>query len=945
MEEDLDALSPRSDATLRLVSEDPEDSRNLREKLREELDSINSAGTFASFTSLDVDPDFVDPKIEIENVGVINTPLVPEDVPKLTGAAHPSPFGQGDQTIVDPSVRSSWELDANQFRITNPLWPIFMDKLLGMVQLVLGVDPIYKIKAELYKMLLYGKGAHFKPHQDSEKGRNMFGTLVICLPAPHRGGDVIAELGEQKRIFRTSECSKSCLFWYSDVQHEVTEVTAGHRWVLTYNLIRPEFARLNSFRHEYPLLKRTLGSWRKACDREDFWKKEHFVYVLQHKYSQANLAFDKLKGKDLAQARALQDHCEAPGFCVFIANISEMKYGGASEHPVRGDPRRISFHRIIDIVDTEVRLTRVVDFAGRAVAGNITVATDKSDRLLKRGKLGRGDPDAAEFTPYTGNEGRDATHWYRQAAIVLMPWEHVPRFLSENLFSVPWGGWNSDGNEPFRFKLEDTIEFLLSELHKQPDRALIREAVENFCSQYVEKRISRKPSTWGEAPYADTLLQAAIKCDNPRIFEIASKGLKNGELSDFAFKALSSWLFEKGFPYLEPSLSRHVALHPSIHQVYHLCSGIMRPTEAFYEERKRKSEESGFSAWISAKLSEAMSRSSDVNAEDGEALANILTFADDRDSVMPSVMDAVQRNIPNSSFALGFLQQMERAMHFESSRLPEQMARRIYEEVAAQCIQHLDLRSAEQKSGNAVPATAGKRSMHFPSRWPTPEIECRKPAVDGLELKNMFEVLHRIIHADSLVDKLFEKIQDEAKRVDVDLFPEQMTSFLFYVGNDLESLGIERVRPLYRNVLESYLMQGIGKAYKEPNWSRPGIDCSCGTCYCRAVNQFLHDPKRTHVDLKLKLSAHRYLKQKLESRPAMELESGGGPPPATLHIAKLPDEQYHEAQRLKRRHKEYDEQVAMLEDVMDLRKVLGNKYNYLVKKRALWWAEPKPSGT
>ncbi|KAK7518837.1 hypothetical protein IWZ03DRAFT_359076 [Phyllosticta citriasiana] len=81
-----------------------------------------SAGTFASFTSLDVDPDFVDPKIEIKNGGIINTPLGPEDVQNLTDACRPSPFGKGSQTIVDPAVRSSWEMDAEDFAITNPFW-------------------------------------------------------------------------------------------------------------------------------------------------------------------------------------------------------------------------------------------------------------------------------------------------------------------------------------------------------------------------------------------------------------------------------------------------------------------------------------------------------------------------------------------------------------------------------------------------------------------------------------------------------------------------------------------------------------------------------------------------------------------------------------------------------------------------------------------------------
>ncbi|KAK8184730.1 hypothetical protein BKA81DRAFT_427492 [Phyllosticta paracitricarpa] len=194
-------------------------------------------------------------------------------------------------------------MDAEDFSITNPSWQNFMDKTVKRAQ----------NRTHLYMMLLYGKGDHFKPHQDSEKERDMFGTLVICLPAPYTVVDVIAQLGDPKRTFRTSECSKSCLFWYSDVQHEVTEVMAGHRLALTYNLIRPEWGLSSGLRQENLLLKKTLESWRKACNREDFWRKHFFVFPFEHQHSLTNLGFHKLKGKDLAQARALQNHCEASG--------------------------------------------------------------------------------------------------------------------------------------------------------------------------------------------------------------------------------------------------------------------------------------------------------------------------------------------------------------------------------------------------------------------------------------------------------------------------------------------------------------------------------------------------------------------------------------------------------------------------------------------------------
>lgn len=37
-------------------------------------------------------------------------------------------------------------------------------------------------------MNIYQKGGFFKSHVDTPKGGNMIGSLVICLPCPHKGG-------------------------------------------------------------------------------------------------------------------------------------------------------------------------------------------------------------------------------------------------------------------------------------------------------------------------------------------------------------------------------------------------------------------------------------------------------------------------------------------------------------------------------------------------------------------------------------------------------------------------------------------------------------------------------------------------------------------------------------------------------------------------------------
>lgn len=98
-------------------------------------------------------------------------------------------------------------------------------------------------RVERYKLLLYETGAFFKAHKDSEKSPGMFGTLVICLPSEHTGGEVHLVRGGKTRILETAKQSQhglSALAWYSDVQHEIKPVTSGYRLVLTYNILQDQ---------------------------------------------------------------------------------------------------------------------------------------------------------------------------------------------------------------------------------------------------------------------------------------------------------------------------------------------------------------------------------------------------------------------------------------------------------------------------------------------------------------------------------------------------------------------------------------------------------------------------------------------------------------------------------------------------------------------------------
>ena len=93
---------------------------------------------------------------------VLSLPLSEAQAKHLIELASRAPFGRGEQTIVDTSVRCTWQLNPTQFYITNPRWEKKLQLLLSRVKTELGCDTKMKVTCQLYKLLLYEPGGHFK---------------------------------------------------------------------------------------------------------------------------------------------------------------------------------------------------------------------------------------------------------------------------------------------------------------------------------------------------------------------------------------------------------------------------------------------------------------------------------------------------------------------------------------------------------------------------------------------------------------------------------------------------------------------------------------------------------------------------------------------------------------------------------------------------------------
>lgn len=107
------------------------------------------------------------PSLSVHGLGTISLPLCEQGTTKLRQACHQAPFGKGRETIVDTSVRNTWELNANQFELRIESRQAIVDRILRDVAKGLRVaGGCTGIRAELYKLLLYDEGAFFDSHTE-----------------------------------------------------------------------------------------------------------------------------------------------------------------------------------------------------------------------------------------------------------------------------------------------------------------------------------------------------------------------------------------------------------------------------------------------------------------------------------------------------------------------------------------------------------------------------------------------------------------------------------------------------------------------------------------------------------------------------------------------------------------------------------------------------------
>jgi hypothetical protein len=417
-------------------------NRDLK-ALEELLSGVRRPGDFFALGSLETPM----PRVEVEGVGLISFPVPEAQIQQLIQQAARAPYGLGEDTLHDETVRRTWQLSASQVRIGGKSWDRTFSQMLARVVDGLGCAEA-KVSAELYKLLIYEPGGFFAAHRDTEKAGGMFGTLVVVLPSAHRGGElVIRHAGREVVADLSSEEFSELKFaaFYADCEHEVRPVTEGHRVCLIYNLIQ-----LPGAQAEEPLRAPLYSSEITAATgmlKEAFAASgapAKLAWLLDHQYSPAGLSFAALKGEDAALAKVLRAAAERAGCAVHLGIVHIEENGPAQpdydsnayrgsrwrqygEDGVEDDDASSDSFEIIEVSDGSRHIDQWVNTDDQPVAyGQLPL---EDGEVLPDGALDDEKPDEQRLTEATGNEGASFERSYHRAALVVWPRERFAGVL------------------------------------------------------------------------------------------------------------------------------------------------------------------------------------------------------------------------------------------------------------------------------------------------------------------------------------------------------------------------------------------------------------------------------------------------------------------------------------------------------------------------------------
>ncbi|KAI1048312.1 hypothetical protein LB506_002214 [Fusarium annulatum] len=906
------------------------------------IKDVKIVGKFAFDQEIEIPEDL---SISVRGVGDIKLPLKKAQAVKIITQARQAPFGKGSDTIVDTSVRKTWELDPEQFTIGGEEWSNYLEEMCELVAQKMGIKT--PVHAELYKMLLYEKGAMFKAHTDTEKIPDMFGTLVVSLPSKHKGGEVVLGHCGEEVIYESSKSQASCAAWYSDVHHEVLPVASGYRWVLTYNLaIGQSSPRTFDAFSEAKLrpLSECVKGWL-AQEQKDR-KTPYACHVLDHEYTQANISQKSLKGADMTRFMALQQALEGCPVTIYLALLEREEIGMvdfAEPEMQAFYPLSLALSRAIDtypdpfkgyhpslysVDETVCRLKTLRDLQGETVTDELVVT--ENCILDPSAFKGVKSEKAYEFS---GNSVRTwqnprSTHWYRRGTIVIVPHDSVAGLLSQL-------------DDRFCYSSPEMQIKYIVHLCSQPD---VQDHLISTMAGLVENampKLETNPDLMKDKSVLSKVVKIALQHKRYQIVEdILAKFYKM--LPSDLFIWLRQWVIEPddddktldNFNKLKKGLSLAMASQGGLPHKHKIVSHFVPlpsvlPTDALPTRGP-------ILEWTRQTLQNLLDGDgpTEVTADDALPVVDSALYFESKIAFLKEFVVPLFEKFP---LAPGFrFMTLARVMALiEEDKLPRQEGMDLYRTMAGSLIESQDFASLQHPT--TIHEQSEKRKL---PPWLTSKMWAQRwlgNAITDNDMRDFFSgLLKASTKSGNVSGQFMSKITKQLGRFSEASFQLTWLPFLRSTIPLLEdesiSLSTSTYKKFFSAVTRGILDNFLGPEPREPwTWALAGVPCDCSDC--ERVSAFLRHHTKMSEEYPMNKPRRTHVQQVLEKAGVgCSIQTRRDTSPYPLVVTKTSRPQGVKLEAWKKRRDQVLEEFDQIQR-HHLKKLLGKEYETIEQLR------------
>ncbi|RYO81367.1 hypothetical protein DL762_007146 [Monosporascus cannonballus] len=767
---------------------------SLKRRLRDVLDSITSRADFVTLLA-----DKADPDIFVEGVGPISLPLSEVQAKELITKSHQAPFGKGSETVVDTSVRNTWEINPEQFQIRSPQWKGFLDNLLRKVARGLGISS--PISAELYKMLLYEKGAMFKAHTE---------WLAVTLPSA-------TSLLRKSRVLHPALES-----WLRDVK-------TGRR------------------------------------------KATPLYYVLNNKYTEANISLQALKTTDRVRVEVLLAACLELGFDLFLTTLEKTETGTVEEEYGYGRHDKYSMyddyydededeedsdsdghHAIDDVTETNYYSKGIFDLKGNKVASSIPF--DKDD-IIQEDAFGD-EPDEEDYEGYMISVLNSEANLVQCRAIG----DHRQHIGTENQYDAV-----------------GVTSYYIDKCKATPQKgSLFRELHTILEHLWTTDQSQPSAFTLSGRSLKDILKLCILRNEVPLLKLILANNKQPAPTAFLSWlKARLSEESNISWDTLQKVTMHSIQSQSTLSQRYEAISALTDATES--SERV----ELLISQAVDAALKDFDSNQA-LSEEDGVSLFNVALYYKSMDDLKALVPKAIHRRANQTSFMLGLLRALRQSTR--RKQISQEEARPIFEALSRMTIEYMSITTATVTE--KAPFVPGPHWLLSAS-----SIRDRTAAVNYLSPEAMLRFLSFLFEYElgEHLQKFAGRIHTEAKLIKGEYFGSLWMLLFQDLPALLEQYKVPLTTPLWRqafqSLLRAYLRNFVGKKPPKPDHGSQQVSCPCGDCF--VLNRFLADARQTKGRFPMGKQRRQHLHNQLDSHGidcTHETERRGNP--QTLIVTK-----------------------------------------------------------